>query len=120
MGEMMVLPTYIASKKPSVSRSTNVYWHNELPPLGMRAIGEHIVEAKSLRVPGTIAHRDGLWDRCYDDLIVQLRLRLQQEIARLGGDCAHVLSESIDSSHDATTGEGWLHCRATYMLYRRD
>jgi len=47
------------------------------------------------------------------------RMRLEQEVARLGGDYAHVLDESIESRHDDTTGEGWLHGRFTYMLYRQ-
>jgi hypothetical protein len=47
------------------------------------------------------------------------RVRLQQEITRLGGHYAHVLDESIDSKHDDATGDKWLHGRFTYMLYRR-
>jgi hypothetical protein len=115
----MLLPKYIAPENLDGKHSKNIYWHNELPPLGAQAIGEHTVEATSLHVPGTLAHRDGLWDQCYDELMAELRLRLQQEIARLGGDCAHVLNESVDSRHDAVTGEAWLHGRATYILYRR-
>ena len=38
---------------------------------------------------------------------------------RLGGDYAHVLTESVDSRHDMETGEAWLHGRFIYMLYRR-
>jgi hypothetical protein len=96
-----------------------VYWHHELPPFGADAIGEHSVEAVSNRVPGTLAHRDELWTQCYDDLMAQVRARLSQEIARLGGDYAHVLSESVDSKHDIATGEAWLHGRMSYMLYRK-
>ena len=44
--------------------------------------------------------------------------RLEQEIARLGGDYAHVLSESIEPRHDETTGEAWLHGAFTYTLFR--
>ena len=35
-----------------------VFWHRELPPLEAEPIGEHVVEAVSQRVPGTLAHRD--------------------------------------------------------------
>ncbi len=42
-----------------------VYWHRDLPPLDAEVIGEHTLEAASSRVPGTLAHRDELWDRCY-------------------------------------------------------
>jgi hypothetical protein len=45
--------------------------------------------------------------------------RLIQEIARLGGDYAHVHDESIAPKHDAAAGTSWLHGRFTYMLYRR-
>ena len=40
-------------------------------------------------------------------------------MARLGGDCAHVLNEYVDSNHDDVTVETSLHRRFTYMLYRR-
>jgi hypothetical protein len=95
-----------------------VYWHRELPPLDAEAVGEHIIEATSGRVPGTLVHRDELWSQCYEDLMAQVRIRLEQEIARLGGDYAHVLDESVESKHDAATGEVWLHGSLTYMLYR--
>ena len=45
------------------------------------------------------------------------RIRLEQEIARMGGKYAHVLAESIDPRHDDASGEAWLHGRFTYMLY---
>jgi hypothetical protein len=80
---------------------------------------EHIAEAASGRILGTLAHRDELWNRCYEDLMVQARARLEQEIIRLGGNYAHVLNESVDSRHNGATGEGWLHGRFTYMLYRQ-
>jgi hypothetical protein len=97
--------------------SKTIYWHHELPPFGAEAIGEHIVEATSSHVPGTLARRDELWTECYEDLMAQVRTRLNQEIIRLGGDYAHVLSESVDSRHDPVTGEAWLHGRLTYMVY---
>jgi hypothetical protein len=95
-----------------------IYWHRELPPPEAEAIGEHSVEAASKRVPGTLAHRDELWSQCYEDLMSQARIRLKQEVRRLGGNYAHVLHESVDSKHEALTGEAWLHGRFTYMLYR--
>ena len=99
--------------------NTMIYWHRELPPFDAEAMGEQVVEATSGRVPGTLAHRDELWDRCYEDLMVQARARLEQEVARLGGNYAHVLNESVDSRHDDATGEAWLHGRFTCMVYRR-
>jgi hypothetical protein len=96
-----------------------VYWHRELPPLSAEMMGEHVVEATSMRVPGTLSHRDELWDRCYEDLMVQARSRLEQEIVRLGGSCAHVLSESVDSKHDVAKNETWLRGLFTYVLYRQ-
>jgi hypothetical protein len=96
-----------------------VYWHRELPPLDAEAKGEHVVEATSRRVQNALAHRDELWSFCYDDLMANARTRLEQEVARLGGDCAHVLDEFVDSQRDDRTGETWLHGRFTYMLYSR-
>lgn len=94
------------------------YWHRELPPLTAEPIGEHTLEATSVRVQGTLAHRDELWDRCYDDLMERTRERFGQEVARLGGHYAHVLGESIDARRDDATGETWLHGVFTYVLYR--
>ena len=96
-----------------------VYWHRELPPFTAEAIGEHVVEAASRRVPGTLDHRGDLWDQCYEDLMAQARVRMAQEVVRLGGDCAHVLNESVHSKHDDVTGEAWLHGQFTCMFYRQ-
>jgi hypothetical protein len=96
-----------------------IYWHRDLPPIDAEPIGEHVVEATSARVKSSLAHRDELWGRCYDDLMTQVRDRLQQEVARLGGHYAHVLDESVDSRHDEASGEAWLHGCFSYMLMRR-
>ena len=98
--------------------SAVIYWHRELPPLTAEPMAEHTLEATSRRVPGTLAHRDELWEQCYDDLMCQARRRLEQEVRRLGGSCAHVLNESVDSRHDPVTNEAWLHGIFTYVLYR--
>ena len=47
------------------NRAKVVYWHRELPPVEAELVAEHTVEANSSRVPGTIAHRDELWDQYY-------------------------------------------------------
>jgi hypothetical protein len=95
-----------------------IYWHSELPPLDAEPMGEHVAEATSCRVPHTLAHRDELWERCYEYLMDQARNRLEQEIARLGGNYAHILEEHIESKDDAVTGESWLQGQFRYMLYR--
>ena len=104
----------VDDKRPKV-----VYWHRELPPLDAELVAEHTVEATSSRVPGTISHRDALWDQCYQELMAAAEKRLAQEVIRLGGDFAHVNDEAIDPRHDDTVGEAWLHGRFGYMLYRR-
>jgi hypothetical protein len=96
-----------------------VYWHRELPPVAAELMAEHTMEATSGRVAGTISHRDALWHRCYDELMANAAARLGQEIARLGGDYAHVHDESIETRHDDATGEAWLYGCFSYMLYRR-
>jgi hypothetical protein len=96
-----------------------VYWHRDLPPLEAEFMGDHTVEANSSRVPGTIARRDELWNRCYRELMATAEGRLVQELARLGGDFAHVHEEAIDPRHDAAAGEAWLHGRFGYMVYRQ-
>ena len=101
------------------NQSKMVYWHRELPPMDAELVAEHTVEATSRRVPGTIEHRDELWDRCYEELMEDAERRLAQEITRLGGHFAHVHDESIDPKRDDAAGEAWLHGRFGYMLYRR-
>jgi len=96
-----------------------IYWHGELPPADAEIMGEHVVEASSRRVSSTLAHRDELWEHCYEDLMAHARERLEQEVARLGGDYAHVLDESVDSRHDPVSGEAWLQGQFTYVLYRQ-
>ena len=96
-----------------------VYWHRNLQPLDAELVAEHTVEANSSRVPGTLAHRDELWDRCYQELMTNTERRLVEEVARLGGDFAHVYDEAITPKHDDAAGEAWLHGCFTYMLYRR-
>jgi hypothetical protein len=103
----------------AVHDGKSIYWHRELPPLTAEWMAEHTVEADSSRVAGAFVHGDELWSRCYDDLMTRTEARLIQEIARLGGDYAHVHDESITPTHQAATGESWLHGRFTYMLYRR-
>jgi len=95
-----------------------VYWHRELPPIESEFLAEHTVEANSSRVPGTIAHRDELWDQCYRELMAHAESRLVQEVARLGGRFAHVHDEAIEPKHDDAAGEAWLHGRFNYLLYR--
>ena len=106
---------------PATSESDGkcVYWHRELPPFDAVVMGEHVLEATSGRMPGTLARRDELWDRAYQELMENAQARIEQEIARLGGHYAHVLDESIDTRHDDAAGETWLHGRFTYALSRR-
>ncbi|MGE0865323.1 MAG: hypothetical protein AB7P34_15625 [Vicinamibacterales bacterium] len=101
---------------PSTRR---VSWHRELPPLDAEMMAEHTVEANSSRVPGTLASRDELWDRCYQELMTAAEDRIGSEIDRLGGDYAHVRSESLGVKHDDAAGEAWLHGTFNYVLYRR-
>lgn len=98
--------------------SPDVYWHRELPPLGMSRVADDAIEATSTRIPGTIARHSDLWNRCYDELIKTAELRMSQELKRIGGACARVYDEGIDTRHDAATGEAWLHGRFTFTVYR--
>ena len=95
-----------------------IYWHRQLPPVKATVLGEHTIEAESLRVPA--ASDRHLWDRCVIDLAGNVERRLEQEGARLGGDYAHVLDEHVDTKHDEARDERWLHGRYTYVLYRED
>jgi hypothetical protein len=107
-----------ATRNPECDRKI-VYWHRELPPLDAEPLGEHTVEANSMRVAGDLAHGGDLWNQCYRDLMAQELLRLDQEVHRLGGDYAHVLEETIGSRRDDRTGEVWLRGCIKYLLLRR-
>jgi hypothetical protein len=96
-----------------------VYWHRELPPLDAQAIQDHVIEAASNRVTGAIERHGELWHRCYATLMENTRLRLEQEVTRLGGHYAHVIDEHIEIKQDDAKGESWLDGRFNYMLYRR-
>jgi hypothetical protein len=101
------------------TESTVVHWHRDLPPLEAEVVAEHTVEADSSRVAGTLAHRDELWDRCYQELMANTESRLVREVARLDGHYAHVHHEAITPKRNDAAGEAWLHGSFTYMLYRR-
>lgn len=101
------------------NQRTGVYWHRQLPPVDAEMVGEHVLEATSRRVSGSLASRDELWESCYHDLMVNAEMRLKQEMGRLAGHYAHVLHESVDSRHDDAAGEAWLRGRFVYVLYRR-
>jgi hypothetical protein len=98
--------------------SPRIYWHRELPPSNAQPMGDHVIEATSARVPGTLEHRDEMWDRCYQELMAHTAERLGQEVARLGGDCARVLAEHIEPRRDDGAGEAWMYGRFEYELYR--
>ena len=98
--------------------SRRIYWHRELPPTNARAIGEHVVEAESTRIAGTLEHRSDLWNRCYRELMTEAVRRLGQEMTRLEGDCAHVLTEHIEPRRDPRTGQTWMYGRFEFQLYR--
>ena len=95
-----------------------VYWHMDLPPLSADVCGEDTIEARSGRVPGSLSHRDDAWERCYGDLIEHARGTIEQEVARRGGDYAHVKDEVIEAKHDDAKGETWLAGRFRYALYK--
>lgn len=99
--------------------TSTIYWHRELPPVDADPVAEYSMDAASARVPDTLAHREELWDRCYEDLMARAQARLGQEMVRLNGDYAHVLDEAIDTRHDDATGEAWLQGRFKYVLYRK-
>jgi hypothetical protein len=104
---------------PQVDVSARVvYWYRELPPLTAEAVGEHTLEADSRRVPLAFARGDEEWGRCYGDLMSSARVRLEQEVARLGGQYARVRHEVVYPRHDDAAGEAWLYGRFEYVLYR--
>lgn len=95
-----------------------VYWRRDLPPLSEQIAGEHELIATSEHVHVSWAERDALWGRCYRSLTERAEARLAQEVARLGGSCAHVLDEQVTAKVDDATGAMWLIGVYRYVLYR--
>jgi hypothetical protein len=93
-----------------------VYWHRELPPLHDRLAGEHVLAAHSDPIPYSFAERDALYERCLASLKARVTTRIEQEIHRLGGSCAHVLDEHIEPQVDSAKGEYSLRARVSYVL----
>jgi len=102
----------------TTSPPRRVYWHRDLPPAKAQAMGAHTIEATSARISGTLDRRGELWTRCYQELMEQATHRLEQEIARLHGDCARVLAEHIEPRRDERSGETWMYGRFEFELYR--
>lgn len=96
-----------------------VHWRNELPPLSEKLEGEHVVEARSQAVPNSAEH-DHLWKLCYESLIAAAAERIEQEVRRLGGSCAHVVDEKIEPKTNHHTGEYWLTGRFLYVMYQHE
>ncbi len=104
-------------EKESSIPQKRVYFRRELPPLSESIEGEHIVEADSPHLPLGSLH-DELWSRCADPLAQEATRRIEQEVRRLGGSCAHVVDEQIDPHTDYNSATTWLHGRYTIILYR--
>ena len=102
----------------SSDEDAHIYWHRELPPDDAEALGEHVLEATSDHVTGTITHGDEQWRTCYESLMAHVRARFAEEVMRLGGTCAHVLKEHIEPRHNDAAGDGWLYGRFEYVLFR--
>jgi hypothetical protein len=92
-----------------------VYWHEELPPTDGEMMHEHMVEATSYRVSGSIERHGDLWHRCYETLMEHTRLRLEQEVKRLGGDYVRVLDEHVDSRRNEASNESSTDGSAMYF-----
>lgn len=107
------------SQADSDSSEKIVYFRRELPPLSESLEGEHTVEADSPHVP-MASHLDDVWTVCSDALTAEVVRRIEQEVHRQGGSCAHVVDEQVEPHHDYTTSTMWLRGRYTYVLYRHD
>lgn len=95
-----------------------VYWRRELPPLTELVEGEHELVATSEHVHASWADRDALWGRCYQSLAVRAEARIAQEVVRLNGSCAHVVSEQVTSKRDDADDTMWLVGVYRFVMYR--
>ena len=94
-----------------------VYWHQELPPLADRIESEHELVAKSDEAALSMGDRHDLWGHVYPSLRANIESRLEQEVQRQGGDCAHVVHEEITEHEDFAKSVYYLQARIEYVLY---
>ncbi|MBK9033657.1 MAG: hypothetical protein IPL61_20730 [Myxococcales bacterium] len=94
-----------------------VYWRRELPPLSQQIEGEHEALATSEQVHASWADRDALWHRCYLSLAAAAERRIAQEVVRLGGSCAHVVSEQVTTKRDDANETMWLVGLYRFVMY---
>lgn len=94
-----------------------IYWRRELPPLSEQIEGEHEVEAESPHVHYDYGNREAMWGKSYGPLMEEAERRMAQEVARLGGSCAHVLEEVVTAKTNDATAMFWLHGRFRYVMY---
>jgi hypothetical protein len=94
-----------------------VYWRRDFPPLSEEIEGEHEAEAHAV-IPDDLMHRTELWGRCYPLLISEAERVIAQEVARLGGSCAHVVEETIKSKIDDVARTFELRGAFRFILYR--
>jgi hypothetical protein len=112
-------PIACQATPPSVLGEKLVYWRRELPPLGEAILSEQIVEADSRRL-AIGSHHEELWEKGAAELLEEATRRIEQEIHRQGGSCAHIVDEQVEPKVDYSIGKMWLHGRYTYVLYRHE
>lgn len=106
-------------EKSAPAIEKRVYFRRELPPLSESIEGEHVVEADSPHVPLS-PHHDDVWTTCNEPLLAELVHRIEQELVRQGGSCAHVVDEVVEPHIDYATSTMWLRGRYTYVMYRHE
>lgn len=94
-----------------------IYWHRDLPPLSEQMEGEHEVSATSERVHFSWADQSTQWKECHEQLMANGEDRMRQEVNRLGGSCARVLTEEVTSHRDDATQEFWVAGRFRFLMY---
>lgn len=110
------LSTASAPAKATLPGEQRVFFGRDLPPLGEVVEGEHTIEADSPALPIDACH-DALWDDGSSALQTEVTRRIEQELLRLGGSCAHVVEARLEPKVDYATGKMWLHGRYAYVLY---
>lgn len=98
-------------------RDEPIYWFRNLPPLEDTAGQEYEISANSDSIAYDYARRNELWSECRQSLNANLAHRIQQEITRMGGHCAHIIAEHITPKVDHHNQMFRLEGRYTYELY---
>lgn len=97
--------------------SDRVFFHRAWPPIGARPLGEGFVEARSTPRRATHDERTAHWAAAQAELDDLARLRIEQELDRVGATYGHVFDEHVEDHVDSAADTFQLRGRYRFVTY---